>query len=205
MNKKISTPIAIGVILVLAILVGVFTINQFLAIDKEGISKTEINKEVKESVAGWKTYSNEEYGYEVKYPEEKYSKLNFYAGPELLLWSPSAQMNIKSDNLLGKYILKEETINNTLFKMNYFVSYGGQLQWERSISAITENNNNYYVITITENGLGGEIPDNLWKGADKGYALTDEGYQFVVHRMANKEEELLKTLTQILSTFKFID
>ncbi|MCX6764664.1 MAG: hypothetical protein NTU58_03090 [Candidatus Nealsonbacteria bacterium] len=42
MNKKISTPIAIGIILILAILVGVFTITQFSAIKREKIQTTEI-------------------------------------------------------------------------------------------------------------------------------------------------------------------
>ena len=74
MNKKISTPIAIGIILVLAILVGGFTLWQYGEIDKEESNIPEAQlpekEEVKDETDGWQTYRNEEYGFEVKYPKE---------------------------------------------------------------------------------------------------------------------------------------
>ena len=60
MNKKISTPIAIGIILVLAILVGGFTLWQYGEIDKEESNIPEAQLPEKEEVAneidGWRTY-----------------------------------------------------------------------------------------------------------------------------------------------------
>ena len=121
LNKEISTPVAFSIILILAIIVGIFTFWQYSEIQKEKAElaeikipdKTVVIEEEKEKettstqpqeststeettfpeeidTSGWKTYSNEKYGFEVKYPsvwqyeEEKMSvgdRVTFYKEP----------------------------------------------------------------------------------------------------------------------------
>jgi len=71
MNKKISFPIAIIIIIVCAVLVGGIVIWQYFGMPKgeEEISKGEVLEELPEDeTADWKVYRNKEYGFEVKYP-----------------------------------------------------------------------------------------------------------------------------------------
>ena len=90
MNKKISTPIAIGIILILAILVGGFTLSQYSKTQKElnyplpeiKILEKKINK-----TADWETYTNENAEYSFQYPKDwnaatnKYNSKNALFGP----------------------------------------------------------------------------------------------------------------------------
>jgi len=86
LNKEISTPIAISIILILVILVGGFTWWQYGEIEKlrnelpdielpekkeEEIKISE--KLVEDETADWKIYRNEEYGFEMKYPSEDWA------------------------------------------------------------------------------------------------------------------------------------
>ena len=85
LNKGISTPVAILIILILAILVRGFIYWQYLEIRREetGLLKIEIPEKVDET-ADWKTYRNEEYGFEIRYPsnvliteQESYNLVDF--------------------------------------------------------------------------------------------------------------------------------
>src|SRR4030042_1906913 len=77
-NKGISTPIALTIIIVLAVILAGGTLGyQYYYLPKqeveeeiseeEEISKNEISKD---ETSDWKTYTNEEYGFEIKYPED---------------------------------------------------------------------------------------------------------------------------------------
>ncbi len=69
-NKGISTPIAVGIILILVILVGGFTWWQYGEMWKESTELPEIEiPEKKDETADWQSYTNEKYGYSLKYPE----------------------------------------------------------------------------------------------------------------------------------------
>ena len=139
LNKGMSTPIAIAVILLLAVSVGGITLWQYSAIQKEKVELSEIEvqegaeealvlEENDEEATGWKTYRDEEYGFEIEYPSEKDFWLDFKAGPELPLWSSNAQdyfYGEDAENVLGRFPLGEEVVNNIRFKVNYFVTYEG--------------------------------------------------------------------------------
>jgi hypothetical protein len=70
LKKGISTPLGIGIILILSILVLGITYWQYSALQKETeLPKIELPKKEDET-ADWKTYRNEGYGFEVKYPKD---------------------------------------------------------------------------------------------------------------------------------------
>lgn len=69
-NKGIST--LVGTIIIVAVVIilvgGVFTYQYFIVKNSEWI-KTPITENQTDQIAGWKTYTNDEYGFEIKYPE----------------------------------------------------------------------------------------------------------------------------------------
>jgi len=69
LNKKISTLLAIIIIILCAVLAGGITVYQYYGIPKEE-GETPEEKVSKDETADWKTYRNGEYGYEIKYPED---------------------------------------------------------------------------------------------------------------------------------------
>ena len=74
MYKKISFPIAITIIIVLAVLVSGLIFWQLLEISEE---KGTVETILEDETADWKTYRNEEIGVEFKYPTVfKYSSEN---------------------------------------------------------------------------------------------------------------------------------
>ncbi|PIR71990.1 MAG: hypothetical protein COU42_02905 [Candidatus Nealsonbacteria bacterium CG10_big_fil_rev_8_21_14_0_10_36_24] len=68
MNKKISSPIAIIIILVCAVLAGIIAWQYRFIPEIEISSFTPSKKPPKDETVGWKTYRNEDYGFEIKYP-----------------------------------------------------------------------------------------------------------------------------------------
>jgi len=88
MNKAISTPIAIVIIILCAFLVGGVVVYQYY-----GIPKREEKAQENETVI-WKTYTNKENGYEIKYPSnwrmEVYEKAHELARTQgAVRWHPS--------------------------------------------------------------------------------------------------------------------
>lgn len=90
LNRKISTPIGIIVIVFFALLFGGFLIWQCKIVPREskmpGIEGPE--RETEGEISDWKTFRNKEYGYEVRYPpnwyvyDEDLSKVYFQKAKE---------------------------------------------------------------------------------------------------------------------------
>jgi len=70
MNKKIPSIPAIGIIALTALLVGTVVVLINLQINKKISFYSFEPSEPQDETAGWQTYRNEEYGYEIKYPKD---------------------------------------------------------------------------------------------------------------------------------------
>jgi len=68
MNKKIPSIPAIGIIALIALLVG--TVVVLIGLQIKNSIKITLFGETQDETAGWKTYRNEEYGFEIKYPDD---------------------------------------------------------------------------------------------------------------------------------------
>ena len=88
MNKKVSTPIAISIIVLCAFLAGLILIGKygFFPEKETHLSKpSEKTEEVvtEDETTDWKTYRNEEYGFEIKYPKDWKERKVHLGGVEL--------------------------------------------------------------------------------------------------------------------------
>ena len=91
MNKKISTPIAFSIIIILSVVVGIVDYWLYSEIQNLKLTVSELKipekKEIQEESNGWNVYANKEYGFTIDYPKE-------WQVAEML--SPSTQSYIKS-------------------------------------------------------------------------------------------------------------
>lgn len=167
------------------------------------------------SDAGWQTYHNEEYGFEIKYP------LNFWINQngEIYLSSGSNRIYISVGNSLsvpldgtfgGRYqYLENQPPNSKVFSekdndftKDYFLAYSGMGSWDTVINVYQQRNESYYIISFYRGRQLG-APGATVAG---GKQLSEEEIisQTLVE-MRDKNDEHTKTFNQILSTFKFID
>jgi len=212
LNRKISTPIAISVILILAVVVGIIDYWQYIKIRDFEFEMTESKipeKEKKEDgIVNWQVYRNEEYGFEFKYPddwvyfeeEEKHEELLNKFG-----WVYYVNLRPK-DKKYSYEGTEEYPVNIRIldkldkFDDNFRNSYS---QEEKIDFAI----NNIIPATkfITKMGK-----DTAWE-----LTVTEEsnnlGYYFEffnpIYVLSDGAEEnyLLEVFDKILSTFRFLD
>jgi len=216
MNKKISFPIAMIIIVVCTVLVGGIVVHQYREILKEEETPEEIPTD---ETADWKTYRNEEYGFEVKYPPKwdmviwpfppelprkcyfcaPFPKEVSYqegADPFLISWSKAIEN--ESDygpakrviELLIHTTIKPDKLSNQI--LGDTCSY-----WYETGTGIleTEIGRQNAIRCKSPTGPGGV--DFMWLIRDgKGWAFAMSGFY---------NEELKETAESILSTFRFID
>ncbi len=73
LNKEIPSPVGIIIVILVAIWAGGIIAWQYFGVEKEEVKapeeKAPVEKVVEDKTADWKTYRNEEYEFEVKYPQ----------------------------------------------------------------------------------------------------------------------------------------
>lgn len=208
MNKAISTPIAIIIIVVLAGLV----IGTVLAYQYWWTSEEEIEEEIPEDeTANWNVYRNEKAGYEIKYSPDWYFKENMskcsfdgcldvfhienieekviVAGDDAYITENGSYFHISvSENLKGFSSIKDKI-------MSYDIP-----EWSKQKRL--EN-----VATIE---IGGEELE-AWNGKgsmDEGIEFIRNNKDYSISLTSGSKEQFNKDLelyNKIISTFRFID
>lgn len=231
LNKGISTPLAIGVILVLVILVGSLTLWQYSKIRKEETQLPESRKEetqlperkipeqeeVKDETADWEIYRNKEYGYEFKYPSNtKIEDGNIYSAEHsLIFYIGNSNVNIAIYTQADFSTEIDKFIYEELIKLN------------KNFEAYQEDHSRknkgrggpagplYYFLLKTKVD---EVPAIDFPNASPGgvgrsiYILKNDKVIEIFHNksyiFASEDEKMgleYKDFEKFLSTFKFID
>ena len=97
LDKRISTPIGIVIIVLVAIIAGA----GILAWQYFGTLKEEVA--IQDETADWKTYRNEEYGFEIKYPSDWMCEQNVFSSKPNLVFCPFSLTEVHSGETICKW------------------------------------------------------------------------------------------------------
>jgi len=180
----------------------------------------------KTDISDWKTYRNEEYGFEIKYPNSvKYDerKVSFplaeaasgtvfvdrklsvplsgtYGGRYPFEEHPKAA--VSSNRIVSQKLILNDIVskNDITFKRDYWVVYGGMGNWDIVINYYTKRKNNYYMISL-EHTFSGYVPGMLTAGGKK---ITKEE---IINEILNKmpDNDYVRIFNQMFFTFRFLD
>jgi len=200
MNKKISTPIAIGIILILSILVGCFTFWQYSKTQKElsyPLPEIKIQEKIDET-ANWKTYSNTEYGVEFKYPETFEANVwraQFW--PPIVNVIPLSKDPLKNGcpDVPSDAQESKVTINGIDYSL-YKGEDPGAGSLYSSYCYITQKNQKYYILYFV-----------IWShlGCGGGNCGAYCGTQFETEcRNLDRVKDIEKPIEKMVSTFKIL-
>jgi len=193
-KKKFLIPLII-IIGVLIIGGGIFAYFQFF---KEGV-KTE-GEEQKNETADWKTYKNEQYGFEFKYPSD---------------WMVTEKDADKTDTIKDGHLFEVSKYGTVgaaeisgVFEVNVFNFDDNQANFEKKITSIKRlypNNRE-----VSQDGLNGYKGENyvLDEAAETMTSLEvflgNKGvYQVLIHYLEFKDGDYKKQTELIRSTLKF--
>ncbi len=196
LNKEISTPIAISIILILVILVGGFTWWQYGEIEKLRNESPDIElpekkeeeikiseKLVEDETADWKIYRNEEYGFEMKYSPNWEIKDNSFL---------NTSCNFDHYSGVDCYIDFSTSENNNLVSLNKWI--------EDNLSHLYFPRNKETFIVDEVEGIKADITIlHSLNGAVVVFTKDGLVYQFMASLKTSS------TLYQMLSTFRFLE
>jgi len=206
LNRGISTPIAIGIILILVIIVGGFTWWQYAEIRKSETNIPEVQipekKEVKDETTDWETYISPGMGFSIKYP------IDWEVNPEIPEDNGKRMSFSDPSNPLHR---AEFTI--TRGTGSYFPTFEELLENERNVAQSGTDPEEKHIsldgypaiaLSYTEDyirAVGGNIRiiHILEKENEIEMFLTIENFD------ESNKAKYFPIFDQMLSTFKFID
>lgn len=198
LNRGVSTPIAITIIVVLAIiLVGGVLAYQYWWLPKEEVKPLEIEKQTiipKDQTANWKTYRNEEYGFEIKYPKDANIRESNALLTVNLPFTSRTNLREKTFSMWVEPKTSQFCINARDSAYNPVIITIGGVEFLKGIDTTggTETTaRTLYYSTIKE--------DNCYIPI---FSLAADKYTSLPSFNLNQESEIFN---QMLSTFKFLE
>jgi len=197
----------IAIVIVLAVIVGGGILGYTNYFKREIVSlakfpeikKPEKEKAIKEETANWKTYRNEEYGFEIKYPEEAENQVS-----NLLDISPSAIFRIGLSSLTNEWpSLFEITVAD--LKDCFYHPLGQSIEKKK----VTINNLDFYLNIKQDSEPGGSVYKDYNYTIKKGEKYIILRFGIVYNVRCGEEYECdkfdeakdTKIFNQVLSTF----
>ena len=196
LNKGIATPVALLIVFLVSAIAGgaILAYQHFQITEKEIETPEEV---IKDETADWKTYRNEEYGYEFKYPEEIHTSYIYIHQPT---WPPQITVKHIDPNFICEEFQDKKTSTG----------YGNQKE-------VKLNNSKYCVLTVCE-GTAGSLYVTYKYTTNKNSKQLTLGFVLrfpncEAYGVGNKMEECQKEqkdfeptvlIDKMLSTFKFI-
>jgi hypothetical protein len=186
-QKEVSTLVGIIIIIVVAVVLfgGVFAYQQYL-IQKSNIKNQNENVKSQNGTEEWKTYANNEYGFELKYP----NNWTFY--------NPSSDQKAFIIGLYG------DPINGSASMIITVSQRSGKI-----LAGWISENHYIFIKNINIDGINGVIvsPAIVFNDANYYNAIFPKGdYMYDISASSDISEnpqKIINFLEQIVSTFKF--
>lgn len=216
MKKYISTSAGIIIIFVVAIIAfsGIFTYQYYSKISNFQLPISNKSSNVQNSnteTAGWKTYTNASHSMSFKYPSNfviessdgKNVNLKLISGYNIefsiidnLPKKDESGRTIDSGKVLSETVL----INGNRFIKNYYLFYGGMGGWDGYIwNYVDRGDGNLYKFSIPFFDCFG-VPGTNGNNSPSKQEIIDKCLSY---QKNNEGNDPMKTMNQILSTFKF--